>query len=612
MDTSPPPVLALGLAASLDSASLAALAVIALVAAAAVGWLVASSSAARRSATASDPAPTELLDARMDHLTDTLRHDLDRLERVVSSLGQRSSEQLGQVGALLQMHADATASLASTASGLREALANPKARGQWGERMAEDVLRLAGMVEHVNYRKQTAVEGEARGIPDFTFFLPKQHVLHMDVKFPVAAYLRALDAGSEHERVGHREQFLRDVRLRVRELARRDYAGATEGRSVDHVLLFLPNESVAGYVFEHDPAIVDDALRQRVVICTPVTLYAYLGLVRQAFDAFMIESTSDRVLSLLARFDTQWTKYAESLEGVQRRFDAVQREPRPAHRDEAPRPRTPAARDRCASARARPAGGGAVVRRRTRRDRPGPRRPVGRVRGRPSAMSRAESDPMSQPSFDFDPPEGDAPEREVTYSVRELVDAVNGTLRARFGHGLWIRGEIQGWNERGAHAYFRLVEEGAQGRCVVNVSLFAPSRARLRPLLERHRLRLGDGVKVRIHGHLDLYGPSGQLGLKMSGLDPRFTLGEMAIEREDVVRRLVAAGLYDANRARRLSPVPLRIGLVTSRSSAAYADFVHEIERSGFRFRLHVVDVRVQGADAVPMISHAIRRLGTT
>ena len=217
---------------------------------------------------------------------------------------------------------------------------------------------------------------------------------------------------------------------------------------------------------------------------------------------------------------------------------------------------------------------------------------------------------MSQASFDFDPPPGDAPEREVTYSVRELVDAINGTLRARFGHGLWIRGEIQGCSERGAHAYFRLVEEGEQGRCVVNVSLFAPSRARLRPLLERHRLRLADGVKVRIHGHLDLYGPSGQLGLKMSGVDPRFTLGEMAIERDEVVRRLVAAGLYDANRARALTPVPLRVGLVTSRSSAAFADFVHEIERSGFRFQLQVLDVRVQGADAVPMITRAVRGLG--
>ena len=49
--------------------------------------------------------------------------------------------------------------------------------------MAEDVLRLAGFVEHINYEKQTAVEG-GRSIPDFTFKLPKDHVLYMDVEVP--------------------------------------------------------------------------------------------------------------------------------------------------------------------------------------------------------------------------------------------------------------------------------------------------------------------------------------------------------------------------------------------------------------------------------------------
>jgi len=218
---------------------------------------------------------------------------------------------------------------------------------------------------------------------------------------------------------------------------------------------------------------------------------------------------------------------------------------------------------------------------------------------------------MSQPSFEFEPDPGHSSELDdVTYSVADVVDAVNGVLRRSFGDGLWVRGEIQGWNERGPHAYFRLVEDGENGRAVLNVQLFAPSRARLRPLLERHRLRLADGVKVRIFGHLDLYGPSGQLGIKMSGVDPRFTLGEMAMQRDDVIRKLVAAGVYDANRARHLPPVPLRIGVVTSRSSAAFADFVHEIERSGFGFRLRIADVRVQGADAVAMISRAVRHLG--
>ena len=218
---------------------------------------------------------------------------------------------------------------------------------------------------------------------------------------------------------------------------------------------------------------------------------------------------------------------------------------------------------------------------------------------------------MSQVAFDFDLDDG----AEPTYTVGELADEVNGALRRRFSEGLWVRGEIQGWSERGPHAYFRLVEDaersdGRSAKASLNVQFFANARMKMRPLLNRHRLRLGDGLKVRIFGSLDFYAPSGSLGLKMTGLDPRFTLGDMAMQREEVVRRLVAAGLYDANRGRRLAAAPLRVGVVTSTSGAAWADFVHELERSRLGFQVRVVDVRVQGEHAVAMISSALRTLG--
>src|SRR6478735_1826654 len=218
---------------------------------------------------------------------------------------------------------------------------------------------------------------------------------------------------------------------------------------------------------------------------------------------------------------------------------------------------------------------------------------------------------MSQVAFEFDLDDGGEP----TYSVSELGELINGVLRRRFLDGVWVRGEIQGWNERGPHAYFRLVEEverpdGSTGKAQVNVQFFANIRMRLRPMLQKNRLRLADGLKVRIFGHLDFFAPSGSLGLKMSGLDPRFTLGDLAMQRDEVVRRLVAAGLYDANRAREMALAPLRVGVVTSTSGAAWADFVHELERSSLGFQVRVIDVRVQGDQAVDMVTRAIRTLG--
>ena len=68
-------------------------------------------------------------------------------------------------------------------------------------------------------------------------------------------------------------------------------------------------------------------------------------------------------------------------------------------------------------------------------------------------------------------------------------------------------------------------------------------------MLQKHRLRLADGMKVRVFGYLDYYAPTGRVGLKMTGIDPKYTLGDIAQSRDEVVRRLVAEGLLDANRS---------------------------------------------------------------
>jgi exodeoxyribonuclease VII large subunit len=211
---------------------------------------------------------------------------------------------------------------------------------------------------------------------------------------------------------------------------------------------------------------------------------------------------------------------------------------------------------------------------------------------------------MSQTSLDLDLDDG-----LPTLTVRELAEAINQSLRRGFFEGVWVRGEVQGLSERNGHVYFTLADDGEDGRATVSVSLFANVRFKLRPLLQRHRLRLADGMRVRIHGFPDFFAPSGRLTLKMSGIDPRYTLGELALQREDLVRRLVAEGLYDAQQALALPALPLRVGLVTSIDSAAWHDVVDELERSGFGFRVLACDARVQGEWAAEMVAAAVTTL---
>jgi exodeoxyribonuclease VII large subunit len=215
---------------------------------------------------------------------------------------------------------------------------------------------------------------------------------------------------------------------------------------------------------------------------------------------------------------------------------------------------------------------------------------------------------MSQPAFDFGDEPYDDPSNP-TYTVGELADAINQQLRRGFDDGVWVRGEIDGLRQSGPHTYFALVEDGDDGRAVLHVSLFAPMKRNLTPILRRSRLELADGMKVRIFGQLDFYAPTGRLGLKMAGIDPRFTLGELSQARDQVVRRLVASGLFDANKGRALSPIPLRVGVVTSVGTAAWHDFRDELDRSGYGFHLSVCDTRVQGEWAVSMVAASIRTL---
>ncbi len=211
---------------------------------------------------------------------------------------------------------------------------------------------------------------------------------------------------------------------------------------------------------------------------------------------------------------------------------------------------------------------------------------------------------MSQPAFDFGDDELDDG-ANPTYSVGELADAINDALRRGFSDGVWVRGEITGWSDRGQHAYFTLVDDDGT-KAALNVQFFANARMRLRPMLQKHRLRLADGMKVRVFGYLDYYAPNGRIGLKMTGIDPKYTLGDIAQSRDEVIRRLVADGLLDANKRRTLSPIPLRVGVVASVGTAAWHDFHDELHRSTFGFSLTVIDTRVQGEFAEEMVAAAI------
>ncbi len=255
----------------------------------------------------------------IDQSLESMRGDLRKMQELVAGFERDRVQKYGELSAHLRTAAEQTAKLQDTANHLRQALVSTKARGLWGERMAEDVLQLAGFVEGVNYLKQKALE-EAGSRPDYTFQLPQGRKVNMDVKFPMNSYLRYLETENDMEREVQKGQFLRDVRRRIKEVTTRDYINPDD-ETLDYVLVFIPNEQVYAFINQNDPAIIDEALRSKVILCSPFTLFAILAVIRQAMENFSTAKAANDMLRLIGGFNKEWERFRESMDKMGRKID---------------------------------------------------------------------------------------------------------------------------------------------------------------------------------------------------------------------------------------------------------------------------------------------------
>ena len=249
----------------------------------------------------------ELIDQRLTEMD----IKLGKVERLISEFESARESKLGALD-------DQLKHLTQTTSSLQQALADNRARGQWGERMAEDMLNFMGLVEGVNYIRQATIKAGTR--PDFTFLLPNQKSLNMDAKFPLTNYLRYFEAQSEADKRAYSDKFLRDVKQRVTEIRKRDYI---DSGTVDCVLIFIPNEQVYRFIHEQDASIIDSALEQKVILCSPLTLYTVLAVIRQAAQNFNIERKSREVTRMINEIRNEWKKYADEMDKLERNFSII-------------------------------------------------------------------------------------------------------------------------------------------------------------------------------------------------------------------------------------------------------------------------------------------------
>jgi exodeoxyribonuclease VII large subunit len=203
-----------------------------------------------------------------------------------------------------------------------------------------------------------------------------------------------------------------------------------------------------------------------------------------------------------------------------------------------------------------------------------------------------------------------------TWSVAEVCEAISLVVGDAFPDELWVRGRIRDMRRtRPGHVYFDLVDLAPDDQAswdtprLASVAFRGHLRGIEAVLTKVGNLQLEDGIDVRVRGRLEYYPPQGRVQLIVTAIDPRHTLGQLAADRDAVLRALAQADLIDRNGRLPMPLLPLRIGLVTSEGSAAYEDFCHELRVSPYGFTVLLADARVQGADAEATLVAALAAL---
>lgn len=241
-----------------------------------------------------------------------LNSEIAKLTNLVNTLENKRSSQIGELKQAIDTSHNQTMQLYSVTNNLNQTLSSKQHRGQWGERMAEDILVSSGLQEGINFLRQSSLSTGSR--PDFTFLFPNNMKLNMDVKFPFENYRRFIEA-EENEKNNYKQAFMKDVKAHIKAVSGREYINPEEN-TLDCVLLFIPNESIYSFIFQLDNNIINEASSKNVLLCSPSSLISILSVMRQAADNFVIEKNAKILLKAMAVFRKEWGKYSDSLDKI--------------------------------------------------------------------------------------------------------------------------------------------------------------------------------------------------------------------------------------------------------------------------------------------------------
>lgn len=225
----------------------------------------------------------------------------------------------------LETYKQITGELKGSTDQLRNLLSNNQLRGQFGEQVAENLLKMAGFVIGQDYTSnQTQDTVDTR--PDFTILLPDKTKINIDAKFPYRSLVQYVESENDKDQQQkYLKQFQHDVKEKIRQVTSREYINPQE-HTVDFVILFIPNEMIFSFIYDRLNETWEDAMRKKVILAGPFSFTAILRMVKQAHTNFMYQANLQNIIGLIHRFDEEYRKYSEEVDKLGIRIDSVSKQ----------------------------------------------------------------------------------------------------------------------------------------------------------------------------------------------------------------------------------------------------------------------------------------------